>query len=108
MVRINCTVYDKNYDTLSAKLFNKMNPLEVNFITLNYWEGGEGNVGNYKEATSAIKKCIDKLTVKYINVRYTPYCYMVGYEKYVCNHYQHIYDIYDWNKGIYSNTKGTL
>ena len=26
---------------------------------------------------------------------------MKGYEKYVCNQYQHIYDIYDWNKEIY-------
>ena len=39
--------------------------------------------------------------VKYINVRYTPFCYMKGYEKHVCNHYQHIYDKYDWNKEIY-------
>ena len=26
---------------------------------------------------------------------------MEGYEKYVCNQYQHIYDVYDWNKEIY-------
>jgi len=107
IVRINCTVYDKNYDTLSSKLFNSLNPLEVNFITLNYWDEASGNVGNYKEVTDAIKKCIDELKVKYINVRYTPYCYMVGYEKYVCNQYQHVYDVYDWNKGIYNKSEGS-
>ena len=29
---------------------------------------------------------------------------MIGYEKYVCNQYQHIYDRYDWNKEMYSGT----
>ena len=28
---------------------------------------------------------------------------MKGYEKYVCNQYQHIYDIYDWNKEFYTH-----
>jgi MoaA/NifB/PqqE/SkfB family radical SAM enzyme len=107
IVRINCTVYDKNYDTLSADLFNSLNPLEINFITLNYWEKASGDVGSYKDVTTAIKACIDTLAVKYINVRYTPYCYMVGYEKHVCNQYQHVYDVYDWNKGIYNLTDGS-
>jgi MoaA/NifB/PqqE/SkfB family radical SAM enzyme len=107
IVRINCTVYDKNYSTLSPDLFNSLNPLEVNFITLNYWDKAEGAVGDYKALTEAIKKCIDKLNAKYINVRYTPYCYMEGYENHVCNQYQHIYDVYDWNKGIYNKTKGS-
>ena len=107
VVRINCTVYDKNYDTLSSSLFNTLNPLEVNFITLNYWDDAGGSVGDYTLVTNAIKRCVDDLTAKYINVRYTPYCYMIGYEKHVCNQYQHIYDIYDWNKGIYNKSAGT-
>ena len=27
---------------------------------------------------------------------------MEGYEKYVCNVYQHIYDLYDWNMAVYN------
>jgi hypothetical protein len=32
---------------------------------------------------------------------------MKGYEKHVCNQYQHIFDIYDWNKGVYNLSDGT-
>lgn len=111
VVRLNCTVYDKNYKDLPniyADLVNDLDPLEVNFITLNYWEKATGEVPEYSVMTTAIQKCIDKLNVRYINVRYTPYCYMKGYEKYVCDQYQHIFDIYDWNKGVYSLESGTL
>jgi MoaA/NifB/PqqE/SkfB family radical SAM enzyme len=107
IVRLNSTIYTKNYHQLEhehAELINDINPLEVNFITLNYW--GEysniefNNVG-YSEMTDGIKRCIDKLNSNIIiNVRYVPYCYMVGYEQYVVNQFQHIYSIRDWNKEI--------
>jgi radical SAM protein with 4Fe4S-binding SPASM domain len=29
---------------------------------------------------------------------------MKGYEQYVCNYYQHIYDVYDWNIAVYNGT----
>ena len=99
VVRVNCTVYQHNYKGLVEyhKIIEKVKPLEINFLTLNYWVNNKhANPIDYKAATDAIKKCIDNIQhhVKYINVRYTPYCYMQGYEKYVCNQYQHIYDIY--------------
>lgn len=106
--RINCVVTRENYKQLSTEFVNLMlelKPMEVNFLTLNYW----GNIEDldfisYATVTDVIKESIDKLKddIKYINVRYTPYCYMQGYETYVCNVYQHIYDIYDWNMAIYS------
>jgi MoaA/NifB/PqqE/SkfB family radical SAM enzyme len=107
IVRINCTVYYKNYtqlDNIYAELINNINPFEVNFITLNYWEGADIEKTNvsYSDMTNGIKQCIDILNKDMIiNVRYVPYCYMNGYEKYVCNQYQHIYDLYDWNKEVY-------
>ena len=108
VVRINCTVYYKNYAELDsyASLINELDPFEVNFITLNYWEGVDVNIPtvNYQSLTNKIKICIDNLDKNIlINVRYVPYCYMIGYEKYVCNEYQHIYDLYDWNKEIYTS-----
>ena len=106
-VRINCVVTQANHkqlDTDFVDLMLDLQPLEINFLTLNYW----GNVKTldfvpYKTITQYIKQSIDKLThrIKYINVRYTPYCFMEGYEKYVCNVYQHIHDIYDWNMAVY-------
>jgi len=107
VVRINCTVYHKNYHQLVniyADLINGIKPLEVNFITLNYWDDVYIDNVTYKDMTDNIKSCIDILDKgMIINVRYVPYCYMKGYEKYVCDQYQHIYDIYDWNKEMYSN-----
>jgi MoaA/NifB/PqqE/SkfB family radical SAM enzyme len=108
VVRINCTVYHKNYHQLVgiyADLINNISPLEVNFITLNYWDDVYVDNVTYKVMTDNIKGCIDILNKDIIiNVRYVPYCYMKGYEKYVCDQYQHIYDIYDWNKEMYSST----
>lgn len=106
VVRINCTVYQKNYASLDqyCSVIKSIKPLELNFLTLNYWTNNKHAAPiDYNVVTDHIKKCIDSVKehVKYINVRYTPYCYMKGYEKYVCNQYQHIYDLYDWNKAIY-------
>lgn len=107
VVRINCTVSKDNYtglDTTFVELVKELKPYEVNFITLNYWNDANSlECVSYPEITPFIHKAIDKLkhTVHIINVRYTPYCFMKGYEKYVCNYYQHIYDIYDWNIAVY-------
>lgn len=100
-VRVNCTVSNYNYTSLSTsyvKLLLEINPIEINFIPLNYWgDNKEGEKIDYVEVSKEIKRTIDLIDIKYINVRYIPYCFMVGYERYVCDYYQHIYDIYDWN-----------
>lgn len=111
IVRTNTTVYYRNFHQLEethSALINSIMPVESNFITLNYW--GDFNVidfknASYKDMTDAIKKCIDKLDNGIeINVRYAPYCYMEGYEKYVAGTYQHIYDVRDWNREMYTYT----
>lgn len=108
VVRINCTVYDINYEGLPTyypDIIKHIQPLEVNFIAIKYnLDNREFRDVPYKELTDSIKKTIDSIkdTVKYINVRFTPYCYMKGYERYVCNVYQHVYDLYDWNRALYN------
>lgn len=107
-VRINCTVYDKNYQLLGteyADLINNLKPFEVNFIQMNYFDGNSDYQPLKLDVLcSAIKTCIDKIkdNVKLINVRYVPFCYMQGYEKYQTNYYQLLYDIYDWNIPSYT------
>jgi MoaA/NifB/PqqE/SkfB family radical SAM enzyme len=114
VVRVNCTVYEKNYKSLPTeyvKLINELEPLQVNFISLNYWEDVQLKYDkeyisrvNYSDITDHIKRCIDGIQkIKYSNVRYVPYCLMEGYEKYICGQYTHIYDIFDWDKGLYSD-----
>jgi len=108
LVRINCTVTHKNYKNLPTKfveLMKELKPFEINFLTLNYWgDAGIQETLDYKEVTPYIHQTIDllKQSINIINVRYTPYCFMKGYEQYVCNYYQHIYDIYDWNIAVYN------
>lgn len=110
LVRINCTVTNKNYKNLPTnfvELIKKLKPFELNFLTLNYWDDASAQTTiDYKKVTPFIKQTIDLLTdcVEIINVRYTPYCFMKGYEKHVCNYYQHIYDVYDWNIAVYDGT----
>ena len=110
VVRINCTVTHKNYKNLPTKfvaLMEKLKPFEVNFLTLNYWDdAGVQDTIDYKQVTPFIHQTIDLLKdkVEILNVRYTPYCFMKGYEQYVCNYYQHIYDVYDWNIAVYDGT----
>ena len=107
LVRVNCTVQKENYKELSTKfveLMKQLKPFEVNFITLNYWDDADRNETiDYNHITPEIHKAIDQLKddIEIINVRYTPYCFMKGYEEYVCNYYQHIYDVYDWNIAVY-------
>jgi MoaA/NifB/PqqE/SkfB family radical SAM enzyme len=105
LVRINCTVTMDNCEGLPSKfveLMDELKPFEVNFLTLNYWDDAdEQKCIDYSVVTPYIQQAIDKLNVEVINVRYTPYCFMKGYEQYVCNYFQHIYDIYDWNIAVY-------
>lgn len=104
-VRINCTVTEKNANTLASEYPDLINPLdvfEVNFIVVNYFSDNKDFPGQSLELiTNAIKCCIDKLSCKLINVRYVPYCYMQGYEKHVTGYYQLVYDVYDWNLTSY-------
>lgn len=105
-VRINCVVTEHNYKHLKEEyldLVRNFDCLEINFLTLNFWGDARNTEPvDYNKVSREIKRTIDLMDVKYINVRYIPYCYMVGYEKHVCNTYQHIYDVYDWNMAVYN------
>lgn len=101
LIRINCTVFSQNAKSLEneyPELLLKLKPYEVNFIEVNYWSDNVGfNISNTEETVYYLKKCIDKIKNSIlINVRYIPFCYMKGYEKYNTNYFQIVYDIYDW------------
>lgn len=107
IVRINCTITNDNYQHLDqfTKLVKQFNVREVNFLTLNYWkDAAKLQTIDYREVTPYIHKAIDQLKdTCIVNVRYTPFCFMKGYERHVCNTHQHIYDIYDWNIAVYDS-----
>jgi MoaA/NifB/PqqE/SkfB family radical SAM enzyme len=79
----------------------------INFLVFNPHDGTDlASKENecqttYTECAEAIKKAIDeaeKLGVL-VEVRYIPICTMKGYEKYVLNFSQWIYDPYSWEEG---------
>jgi len=107
IIRINCTVFKPLLEHEYATLIRHIKPVQLNFIAINFWEDNEDfrklDTEEYKVLSDSIIRCIDLLKddVDEINVRYTPLCYMPGYEKYVVGHIQHVYDLRDWNKAMY-------
>lgn len=59
---------------------------------------------SYSDAAASIKHAIDRFEERLppLSVKYIPFCFMRGYEKYVMNLYQQNYDPDDWNY-YYSN-----
>jgi MoaA/NifB/PqqE/SkfB family radical SAM enzyme len=105
MVRINCTVTSNNVNHLDiyTSIINKIKPFQLNYLPLNYWDSAQTlRTQNYEKLSDKIKKSIDTLDKDIeINVRYIPFCFMRGYEKYVKDIPQHIYDLRDWNIASY-------
>lgn len=104
VVRVNCTITETNYNHLDqfVELMNELDPLQVNFLPLNYWDDAKQQSAlDYSKVSPYIHTAIDTLKAKEINVRYIPFCFMKGYEKYVVGYYQHIYDVKDWNIAVY-------
>jgi len=109
-VRINCTVTSKNMKHLKeySNLIKSIKPFQLNYLPLNYWDDAQVmKPEKYENLSKYIKESIDILKNSDIevNVRYIPYCFMVGYEKYVCDTYQHIHDLKDWNILVYDLEK---
>jgi len=101
IVRLNYTVGSFNYAQMDsyADKINEIQPTSVNFLPINTWNGANQEI-TYQQIATSIKNCIDKISVPFITVRFMPFCYMEGYEKYVCGWYQHPYDYFDWNNEL--------
>jgi pyruvate-formate lyase-activating enzyme len=103
-VRTNTVVHKKNYRDLVriCRLVVPFNPVQVNFIVVNDWQCAGKLFGNfvcsYTEMAPYLKDSCDFLSASLgnINVRYIPFCMMLGYEKYICDIMQLKYDPYEW------------
>jgi len=98
-LRINTTIVDDINPEKYVKLINDLKPDQVNILPLNYWDAAYKNKKiDYNKISIKIKQIIDGLDKDIeINVRYIPFCFMVGYEQYIVGVYQHIFDKKDWN-----------
>lgn len=103
-IRVNTVVNRLNYrkiDVLS-ELLVRFHPVQVNFITINDWcfakHLADRYMLSYTEMSGHLKAACDLLepVVPAVNVRYIPFCFMQGYERFVCDHRQVVYDPYEW------------
>jgi MoaA/NifB/PqqE/SkfB family radical SAM enzyme len=107
-LRTNTTVTSINYKYLPelAKYLAKLQSDAVNFILFNDWCSAHKIIQDmacrYSEAAPYLKESIDILdsSVRKVTVRYIPFCFMVGYEKYICNLLQKKYDSDEWDDAI--------
>lgn len=103
-IRINTVVNRLNYNYLDAigTLVLKFRPIQVNFITINDWCFAKHLVDRlmlrYSEMAPKLKSVCNMLEkqVLAVNVRYIPFCFMKGYERFVCNHRQTQFDLFEW------------
>jgi len=103
-LRTNTTVTSVNYKYLPklAEFLANKQPDAVNFILFNDWCSAYKVIRDmackYSDAAPYLREAIDILdsSVRKITVRYIPFCFMVGYEKYVCNLLQKKYDPDEW------------
>ena len=102
--RINVVVTDKNYKELVkiAKMALVLRPIMINYLIYAPL-GPSKNVAHamavkYSRISPEICKAVDivKDYMK-VRIRYIPFCFIKGYEKYVCNVHQLHYDPYEWD-----------
>ncbi len=104
-IRTNTVVFKYNYlelERLTERIV-PFEPMQVNFITINDWRFARKSsiqlMCKYSEMSSYLKgacKILMENNVKNLNIRYMPFCMMLGYEQYVCNHGQVKYDPFEW------------
>lgn len=102
--RTNTVVTKPNFEHMPelAELLVELRPSAVNFISFNPWCFARAHVGEitakYSELAPYLKKAINILEphIQKITVRYIPFCFMQGYEKYVCDYRQLKYDPDEW------------
>lgn len=105
LIRTNTVIGTFNIDVLYVIVDDliSFNPEIVNFLPINLFDDANDvdNLIDYNKFRPIIKKQIDKLEANLPNalkcIRFMPYCQMEGYEKYIVDSWQHMYDWFDWN-----------
>lgn len=103
--RTNTVVTKFNYNKLSdiAKMVSDLGVREVNYIFFSPLDdaiGADDSLWlNYAEAAPYVKEMIDIYNdkLKSISVKVIPFCFLEGYEKYITDFFQNIYDPCEWD-----------
>jgi molybdenum cofactor biosynthesis enzyme MoaA len=102
--RINVVVTKANVKDLIriADLVVSLRPFMVNFLVsspLGFSRNFASEMSaRYSLISSEVMKAVDIVKdIMKVRVRYIPFCFMKGYEKYVCNVHQLHHDPYEWD-----------
>lgn len=107
--RVNCHVYNGNVNFLDQIIDLAVEYGASNFDLLGFCgdEFTNKTAISYSQSAEAIKKAIDyaqEYPLK-LKVRWIPLCLMKGYEKYVVDWHQWIYDELSWNEAAGNNVE---
>ena len=120
-IRVNCTLTKHNYKDLPKLAEYYTDTVDahiVNFINFNpYYEWGVTEQPEINKRLNEVqvrvsdiapylKEAIDYLQERniWVNVRYFPFCALKGYEKYICNYPQVMFDKCEWDYGVMPKT----
>ncbi|WP_139558999.1 radical SAM protein [Methylotetracoccus oryzae] len=103
--RTTCTVTGDNLAEIEdiLALFLSLQASAVHFAVFSpAAQAGGTEAGlrlSYAEAAAALKRAIARheMALPPLSVKYIPFCYMQGFERYVMNFYQQSFDPDDWN-----------
>lgn len=104
-LRTNTTVVKHNYQQIPeiGAFLLKLKPDAVNFIMFNPWYSSGSQIkevtSRFSDSAPFLRKAIGELApeIRKITVRYMPYCFMEGYEQYICNFPHRKYDKDEWS-----------
>jgi len=118
-VRINSVVNMFNFSDLEAhvEFITTLHPKSLNLIVCNPAEEigkmeeiKQIGINDYTLIGEKIKKVISQFRdkIRIINVRFIPFCFMKGYEKYVRTYWQIIYEREEWDPFMHGVVKKGL
>jgi len=103
--RTNTVVTQLNYNYVIeiAELLSSLGVKKINFIFFSPLDDAfymnQSLWPKYSDAAPFIKRMIDLYKDKFetISIKVIPFCFMQGYEKYVTDFFQNIYDPFEWD-----------
>lgn len=103
--RTNTVITKLNYEYASdiSALINSLGVKMINYIFFSPLDDAAAINKEiwptYSESAPFIKRMIDDFAHKFelISIKVIPFCFMQGYEKYITDLFQNIYDPYEWN-----------
>jgi len=105
--RVNTVISKISYKNLPklGKIINSLPVFNHNIIGFRhcYYKVGAGDKDtvSHSEMSPYLVECLShEKNIEFLNVRYVPFCFAIGYEKHMTNYPQKMYDPLEWNNAL--------